>query len=211
MYQDFLFNIDSNGNIKRNWRRTDYTYEDYILEKNKYIDTYLYKNKILLNIYIVNNGFYISDLYLQNIIDNKFSSQIPIYSWLSKYLFDNTIIKLDYIKNCTKEYLKLESKYIQFNNEIIKIININNFIDNDKLTILYNLYITNDFEDDLIKLCGIKNKQEKEYYRFIFKNIEFKFINYKSDIDRLKEEYNQRIKELEQKIKTLEMLILEKL
>jgi hypothetical protein len=178
MYQDFSFNIDPNGNIKRNWRRTDYTYEDYILEKNKYIDTYLYKNKILLNIYIVNNGFYISDLYLQNIIDNKISYQIPIYSWLSKYLFKDTQIKSDYIKNFTKEYLKLESKYIQFNNEIIKIINLNNFIDNDELKILYNLYITNDFNNDLIKLCGTKNKQEQEYYRFIFKNIEFKFVNY---------------------------------
>jgi len=210
MYQDFSFNNDPNGNIKRNWRRTDYTYEDYILEKNKYIDTYLYKNKILLNIYIVNNGFYISDLYLQNIIDNKISYHIPIYSWLSKYLFKDTQIKSDYIKNFTKEYLKLESKYIQFNNEIIKIINLNSFIDNDELKILYNLYITNDFNNDLIKLCGTKNKQEQEYYRFIFKNIEFKFINYQSDIDRLKEDYNNKILELEQKIKTLEMLILEK-
>jgi hypothetical protein len=209
MYQDFSFNIDPNENIKRTWRRTDYTYEDYILEINKYIDTHLYKNKILLNIYIVNNGFYISDLYLQTII-NKYSSKIPIYSWLSKYLFKDTQIKSDYIKNFTKEYLKLESKYIQFNNEIIKIINLNNFIDTDELKILYNLYITNDFNDDLIKLCGTKNKQEQEYYRFIFKNIEFKFVNYQSDINKLKQEYDSKILELEQKIKTLEMLILEK-
>jgi len=209
MYQDFSFNIDPNEKIKRTWRRTDYTYEDYILEINKYIDTHLYKNKILLNIYIVNNGFYISDLYLQTII-NKYSSKIPIYSWLSKYLFKDTQIKSDYIKNFTKEYLKLESKYIQFNNEIIKIINLNNFIDTDELKILYNLYITNDFNDDLIKLCGTKNKQEQEYYRFIFKNIEFKFVNYQSDINKLKQEYDSKILELEQKIKTLEMLILEK-
>ena len=110
--QDFTINIDPNGNIKRNWTRTDYTYEEFSLKLNKYIEEIMYNNKILLNIFIIKDKFYISETYLQTIVKDTVYSRIPIYKWFSRYLFTNEI-KYEDIKNFTKEYLKLEYKYIQ--------------------------------------------------------------------------------------------------
>lgn len=201
--QDFTFNIDPNGNIKKNWTRTDYTYEEFSLKLNKYIEEIMYNNKILLNIFIIKDKFYISETYLQTIVKDTVYSRIPIYKWFSRYLFTNEI-KYEDIKNFTKEYLKLEYKYIQYNNEIIKVINFNNFIENEELKIIYDLTKTSDFNSKIIEICGLKNKQEQEYYNFIFKNIHFNFINYISDIDKLKEKYDLQILEL---INKLDLLI----
>jgi hypothetical protein len=206
--KDFIFNIDPNGNIKRIYKNTEH-YKKYILDINNYINANLYKDKILLNIYIINNEFYISDLYLQSIVNYKFH-QIPICTWLYKYLFDN-IIQQDDIRLLTKEYLKLEYKYIQSNNEIIKIINLKNFIHIDELNILYKLSITSDLNSEIINICGLRNKEQQKYYTFIFKNIHFNFINYISDIEQLKQIYDTQINDLTQKIKTMEMLLLEKI
>jgi hypothetical protein len=205
--QDFRFNIDPNGNIKRNYKNTE-RYKKYILDINNYINANLYEDKILLNIYIINNEFYISDLYLQSIVNYKFH-QIPICTWLYKYLFDN-IIQQDDIRSFTKEYLKLEYKYIQSNNEIIKVINLKNFIHIDESNILYKLSISNDLNSEIINICGLRNKIQQKYYNFIFKNIHFNFINYISDIEQLKQIYDIQINELNNKIKTMEMLLLEK-
>jgi hypothetical protein len=209
MYQDFVFNIDPNANenIKRNWTRTDYTYEEYIFEKNEYITNKILDNKILLNIYMINNEYYILDSYLQSIAKKRYN--IRIWDWLYNNLFNKfNVIKSECINLFKPEYLKLDYNYIQYNNEILKVINFTNFIKKSELEILYSLTKTNNLNSEIIKICGTKNKEEQEYYKFIFKNIKFNFINYKSDIDKLKEEYDNKIQRLTDKIKELEMLIL---
>lgn len=209
--QDFVYSLHHLENIKRSWVNNDVrvskkfgcnTYEDYEKNINNYIYKHILDKKIILHIYKIENVFYISDEYLVEICTKYVFSgiTIPIYNWLSKYLFKDSIIKSDYIKNCTKEYLNLPYKYIQYNNEISKVIKLNNFIDNDELNILYNLSNTDEFENEIIKICGTKNQTEQEHYQFIFKNVHFNFINYISDIDRLKLEYEQKFKELNDKL-----------
>jgi hypothetical protein len=183
MYQDFSFNIDPNENIKRIWRRTDYTYEDYILEINKYIDTHLYKNKILLNIYPINNNYYILENFIKELSKDDYK-----WNWLKNNLFDtgyDTILKKD-IMNKTIKYKNLPHIKLLFNNKNQKLFELKSFIDEFELEYLIKLIKSKNLEDDIIKICGTKNKEEQEYYRFIFKNIEFTFINYQSDIDKIK-------------------------
>jgi hypothetical protein len=183
MYQDFSFNIDPNENIKRIWRRTDYTYEDYILEINKYIDTHLYKNKILLNIYPINNNYYILENFIKELSKDDYK-----WNWLKNNLFDtgyDTILKKD-IMNKTIKYKNLPHIKLLFNNKNQKLFELKSFIDEFELEYLIKLIKSKNLEDDIIKICGTKNKEEQEYYRFIFKNIDFTFINYQSDIDKIK-------------------------
>ena len=213
--QDFNENLTGlkniNNNLKRSWVNNDVrfskfhgcnTYEEYEKNINNYINKHILDKKILLHIYKIEDDFYILNEYL-NEICTRYNLKIPIYNWFSKYLFKDSIIKSDYIKNCTKEFSNLPYKYIQYNNEISKVIKLNNFIDNDELHILYNLSNTDEFENEIIKICGTKNKIEQEHYQFIFKNVHFNFINYISDIDRLKLEYEQKFKELNDKLEFL--------
>ena len=209
--QDFVYSLHHLEHLKRSWIKYDVrvskkfgcdTYEDYAKNINNYIDKHILDKKIIFYIYKMENVFYISDEYLNEICTNySICTNIPIYNWLSKNLLN--LPKIDFIGNKTKEFSNLPYKYIQYNNEISKVIKLNNFIDNDELHILYNLSNTDEFENEIIKICGTKNKIEQEHYQFIFKNVHFNFINYISDIDRLKLEYEQKFKELNDKLEFL--------
>ena len=199
--QDFTINLYYLDNIKRNWNNKYHTYIEYENEVNKYIKKYTLDNKIKFKIYTIKGKYFLSYNYIKEINTSKFSRgniEIPILRFINKYLFTNEI----FTRTLNFEQLKLQLKYkyIQFNNKIIKVFNLNNLMDKEELNILYKLFKSNNFEEDLIKICGTKNNEEHDYYRFIFKNIQFNFIEYKSDIDKIKEEYNKKIKDLSEKL-----------
>lgn len=199
--QDFTINLYHLDNIKRNWNNKKYTYIEYENKVNKYIKKHTLDNKIKFKIYTMKGKYYLSYNYIKDINTSKFSRgniEIPILRFINKYLFTNEI----FTRTLNFEQLKLQLKYkyIQFNNKIIKVFNLNNLMDKEELNILYKLFKSNNFEEDLIKICGTKNNEEQDYYRFIFKNIQFNFIEYKSDIDKIKEEYDKKIKDLNNKL-----------
>jgi predicted aspartyl protease len=168
---------------------------------NLYIDKTDLVEKLMFNIYPINNNYYILENFIKELSKDDYK-----WNWLKNNLFDtgyNTILKKD-IMNKTIKYKNLPHIKLLFHNKNQKLFELKSFIAEFELEYLIQLIKSKNLEDDIIKLCGTKNKEEQEYYRFIFKNIEFTFINYQSDIDRLKEYYNNKIKELEQKIKTLE-------
>lgn len=198
--QDFTINLFHLNNIKRNCRNNN-TYEEYEKEINKFINKYTLDNKIKIKIYIIKDNFYISYNYIKKIINNKFTGNIPILIFLTKYLFTNDTFNRTFDFNQLKK--ELNYKYIQNNNKIIKVFNLTKLINKEELDTLYKFYLSknnNTFEEDIIKLCGIRNTDQQEYYKFIFKNIQFQFINYVSDIDKLKEYYDKKIKELTEKV-----------
>ena len=167
---------------------------------NLYIDKKDLVEKLIFNIYPINNNYYILEDFIKELSKDDYK-----WNWLKNNLFDtgyNTILKND-IMNKTIKYKNLPHIKLLFNNTNQKLFELKSFIDEYELEYLIELIKSKNLEEDIIKICGTKNKEEQNYYRFIFKNIEFKFINYQSDIDRLKDDYNNKIKELEQKIKIL--------
>ena len=195
---DFTINLYHLDNIKRGWGNKEYTYIEYENEVNNYIKKYTVDNKIKFKIYTIKSDYYLSYNYIKKIINSKFRGgnvSIPILRFLDNYLFTNDSITItsnfEQLKSQLKSQLKYK-KYIQFNNKIIKVFKLNNLIDKKELNILHKLYKSNNFKEDLIKICGTKNIEEQEYYRFIFKNIQFNFIEYKSDVDKVKEEYDKK-------------------
>ena len=157
-------------------------------------------SKLLIDIYNINNNYYILESLIQDLSKDDYK-----WNWLKNNLFDkgyDTILKND-IKNKTIKYKKLSNIKLTINNKNEKLFELNSFIDKFELQYLVKLYKSNNFEEDLIKICGTKNKIQQDYYRFIFKNIQFNFIEYKSDIDKIKEEYDKKIKDLSDKLNLL--------
>lgn len=151
----------------------------------------LHNQKINLNIFIIDNKFYIKDQYFKDIINNKntsYYSLTPIYLFLKKYLFNlppENIFKLE-----TIDYFRLNHQYIQFNNNIIKVIELHQFEQNITLNTLYklfknNLFNINELVHDDIDLL--------DYYKFLNKNFNFNFINYISDIEKLKIDFDRKL------------------
>lgn len=165
-----------------------------------YIDSKDLYCKLRFNIYTKNNNYYILESFIKELSKDDYK-----WNWLKNNLFDrgyDTILKKDIIDKTIK-YKNLPNIKLLFNNKNQKLFELKSFIDEFELEYLIELIKSNNFENDVIKICGTKNKEEQEYYKFIFKNIEFNFINYISDIDKLKQEYELKINDLISKIDLL--------
>lgn len=177
---------------------------------------YVLKDKLKIEIFQINNNCYISKNFITLLTLEK-GCFMQLYKYIDKYLFP--LPKPDLLKQ--NRILLNESISINYNGIINELININelkSFINKNAIYNLLNidykliidLIISNDLNNDSLKLCGSENYDLiDEYCNFIFNNFEFVIINYKSDIDKLKEEYDNKIQRLTDKIKGLEMLILE--
>jgi hypothetical protein len=146
---------------------------------------------------------------------------MQLYNHVNKYLFP--LPRRDLLKS--KQVLNLDSISINYDGINIELLNIKdlksiynssisseiyNFLNVD-FQLIIDLMKSTNLNDDIIKFCGSYNYDLIEYCKFIFNNYDLLFINYQSDIDKLKQSYDKKILELEQKIKTLEMLMLEKI
>jgi hypothetical protein len=155
------------------------------------------KNKLIFNIYIINNKYYILEDFIKEL-----SKDNNKWNYIKKYIFDSgydTILKKDIIDKTIK-YKNLPNIKLLFNNKNQKLFELKLFIDEFELEYLIELIKSKNLEDDIIKLCGTKNKEEQNYYKYIFLNIHFNFINYQSDIEKLKQEYDKKIQDLNNKL-----------
>jgi hypothetical protein len=131
-------------------------------------------SKLIIDIYNINNNYYILKTFIQDLAKDDYK-----WNWLKNNLFDkgyDTILKND-IQNKTIKYKNLSNINITINNKSQKLFELNSFIDKFELQYLLKLYKSNNFEEDLIKICGTKNKIQQNYYKFIFKNIGFNLIS----------------------------------
>lgn len=157
-------------------------------------------SKLIFDIYTINNNYYILESFIKELSKDDYK-----WNWLKNNLFDtgrDTILKKDII-NKTIKYKNLPNIKLLFNDKNQKLFELKLFIDEFELEYLIELIKSKNLEDDIIKICGTKNKEEQEYYKFIFKNIKFNFINYISDIDKLKQDYESKINDLISKIDLL--------
>lgn len=163
---------------------------------------YILIDKLKVEIFQINNNYYVSKNFI-NLLSYDKSCFMELYRYINKYLF--ALPNRELLKQ-NKIFLtdSISINYNGFNIELWDINELNQYSNNNfKLNILYKLFKSNNFEEDLIKICGTKNNEEQDYYRFIFKNIQFNFIEYKSDIDKIKEEYDKKIKDLSDKLNLL--------
>lgn len=178
--------IDLNLNYNENKINYNfYKYKLYIFNKileliNK--DT----QKIKFEIIEISNNYYINEEFLK--IFNLHHLYIENIKIIFNKFLDNINIIVDKISNNTKEYNKLDSKYIYFNNEIIKIINLNEFNFNDN--ILINLINSNNFNEDILKYCNLFNSLQINYYRELFNYIDFKIIKYQYPFNEINNKIN---------------------
>ena len=131
-------------------------------------------SKLIIDIYNINNNYYILKTFIQDLVKDDYK-----WNWLKNNLFDkgyDTILKND-IQNKTIKYKNLSNINITINNKSQKLFELNSFIDKFELQYLLKLYKSNNFEEDLIKICGTKNEIQQNYYKFIFKNIGFNLIS----------------------------------
>lgn len=176
---------------------------------------YVLKNKLKIEIFQINNNYYISKNFI-NLLTYEKSCFMELYKHINKYLF--SLPKHDLLK---QNKIKLnDSISINYNGINIKLWNINElnyFINTNAIYNLLNidfqliidLIKSTNLNDDIIKFCGSYNYDLIDYCKFIFNNYDLSIINYQSDIDKLKEEYDNKIQILIDKIKELEILILE--
>ena len=157
---------------------------------------YVSIDKLKIEIFQINNNYYISKNFI-NLLSYDKSCFMELYRHINKYLF--ALPKQELLKQ--NKILLTDSISINYNGFNIELWDINelNIMNNcffyEKLNIDFQLIIdlkkSNNFEKDLIKLCGIKNIDQQDYCKFIFNNYDLELINYKSDIDKIKEEYDR--------------------
>jgi hypothetical protein len=178
---------------------------------------YVSNDKLKIEIFHINNNYYISKNFI-NLLTYEKSCFMELYRHIIKYLFQlprrdllkqnkillNNSISINY-DGINIELWDIEELNI-FTNSNGKIYN---FLNVD-FQLIIDLMKSTNLNDDILKFCGSYNYDLIEYCKFIFDNYDFEFVNYQSDINKLKQEYDTKILELEQKIKTLEMLMLEK-
>lgn len=152
-----------------------------------------YQNKINLDILIIDNNFYINDNYFKYIINNNnicYYSRIHIFNFLNEHLLN--LPNKDIFINENIDYIKLKHKYIQYNCEIIKILDLSQFQNNNLIKTIYTI-IENNTSNEIIYKISKYNLPTIKYYKFLLNNINFNFINYKNDLYRIKKEYDRKL------------------
>jgi hypothetical protein len=177
---------------------------------------YVSNNKLIIEIFQFNNNYYISKNFIKLLTYEK-SCFMGLYRHIIKYLFP--LPRHDLLKQ--NKILLNDSISINYDGINIELWNIEelniftnsngkfyNFL-NVEFQLIIDLMKSTNLNDDIIKFCGSYNYDLIEYCQFIFNNYDLSIINYQSDIDKLKEEYDNKIQILTDKIKELEILILE--
>lgn len=151
------------------------------------------KNKINLDILIINNNFYINDNYFKYIINNNnicYYSRSHIYDFLNIYILN--LPNKNIFINENIDYIKLKHKYIQYNCEIIKMLDLSQFQKGNLIKTIYTI-INNNTSNEIIYKISKYDLSTIKYYKFILDNINFNFINYKNELEQIKKDYDRRL------------------
>lgn len=145
----------------------------YNYKLNIYLDflEFFNNNKIKCDFYFLNGEYYITIPFLCNLNINHPNKQ-DIIMILSN-VFPNLENILNNIINNKINYIT-----ILINGVLINIINIKELYLYD--TILFKLIKSKSFDIDIIKYCGVFNNDKQEYYKYLFKYIDFKIIIHNS-------------------------------